>query len=129
MSEITKEELLMMLNVQGKNVEQMTIIAQQLQSLAETNKLIVAKLTNGMASDLKSVKLAVCGSETQEGLVKTCEVIRDSSKKSAIAIGIISLAVIVSLALMNFVHGLTHKNPQTANAVKAVSEAIGDINK
>jgi hypothetical protein len=110
MSEITKEELLLMLDVQGKNVAQMTIVAEQLKSLAETNKTIVAKLTNGMASDLKSVKNAVCGSENETGILKTVKSIQYNSKKSAMYVGFIAGAVAVSLAVMQFVYWVIHKN-------------------
>ncbi len=120
MSEITKEELLLMLDVQGKNVAQMTIVAEQLKSIAETNKTIVAKLTNGMASDLKCVKNTVCGSDTEEGLKKICSTMRDNTKKSAQYVGFIALAVVIALALMQFVHWSTHwgeKKPNSTNTI------------
>lgn len=108
MSEFSKEEFLLMLDVQSKAASQMTIVAEQLRAIAESNKIIVAKLSNGMSSDLKEVKVAILGSESEVGIKKSCENIRDNTKKSAQSVGIISVAVIVALALMQFVHWTSH---------------------
>ena len=73
---ITREEMKAMIDVQVKNTEQMVIIAQRLQTIAEQNENTIGLLRNGLADKIVTGIKEYCG-DKMDGIDKSIKYNKD----------------------------------------------------
>lgn len=76
---MTKEEIRAMIEVQSKNVEQLTIIANHLSNIADRETKIYERLYNGLAKDIASTVLK----EVESTHASLSKIIYDHNKTCA----------------------------------------------
>lgn len=129
-NEVTKEELKAMIEVQSKNVEQLTVIANHLSTIVERENKIYERLYNGLSKEISGAiivmieKLKEEVEETKKGQTTQCAAATTTLKttfaeelsNSSIAkdighvkwfIGIVGVVIIVATVILN---GIGRKN-------------------
>lgn len=127
---VSREELKAMVEVQSKNVEQLTIIANHLANIVDRENKIYERLYNGMAKEIASTVITHVQTlrdlveETKDCQAEQCaaaketiaEVIEEKLSNSTIAkdighvkwfVGIVGVAIIVASVVLN---GMFRKN-------------------
>jgi len=110
MAEITKEDLLLMAEIQSKVATQMENIANSLRTITDTQRDINSRIHDGMTKDIgdsveKSIKsnLSICNT-TCTGLKEIVGKVRDDTFWIKIILGSIALIVTLSVAIQQFIH-------------------------
>ena len=102
---MTREEIRALVDVQSKHTEQMVLVAQRLQTIAELQSKIAEKLSNGVAKDItdavdkmlnvKFQVVACCGGKVDE--------IKDSVTWLKIILGSATLIIIIATVIVNVI--------------------------
>lgn len=103
MTEISKEEMMMFLEVQSKSAAQMQLVAEQLKTISEIQKDIVSRLTNGLSSDIKSTKAMVAE------IKDSSKSVREDIFQTKIIVGACSLVICVAIVVINFIDFVSEK--------------------
>lgn len=122
MSEISKEEMMMFLDVHAKSVAQMQSVVTQLNSIAETNKTIVESLTSdeGVSASLKTVNVICTNIKSDTSKMK------NDIFTSKVILGVVSLTVIVTVVILKFIDYATEGSLNKHKSRQVVHEQIND---
>ena len=117
---ITKEEL-------HAFVESNTKLAVALEKLVGNQTLIInkteellGKFSNGITSDMREVKNAVCGTDVSTGMAKKIGIMDQNAHDIKIVVSMVGTAIVVCVAVMQFLNWSVRK----ADLVKTVEQVV-----
>jgi len=105
---ITKEELMMLVEVQTKTASQMERVVMSLSTIVEDQKKILDKLGDGVVKEIENSMEKSCNKICQEIANLKVDVNESKSKLNwlTIILGSITLIVVISTAVLNFSSGM-----------------------
>ncbi len=146
MSELTKEEFKTLLEIQAKNVEQLTTIANHLTTIVDTQNSIYDRLYNGMAKEISDNVITTvkeCNKHCSEAHLKLENtigampvVVDEKIKNSDISrdikhtkwfIGAVGLIIIVASILVRVMDNREFYNSQTIKEIKKITENLDKL--
>jgi cell division protein FtsL len=105
---ITKEELMMLVEVQTKTAAQMERVVMSLSTIVEDQKKILDKLGNGVVKEIEAYMEKGCNKICQDIAGLKVDISESKNKLNwlTIILGSVTLIVVISTAILNFNSGI-----------------------
>jgi hypothetical protein len=139
MSDLNKDELKLMLEIQSKNVEQLTTIANHLSVIVDAQNSIHDRLYNGMGKEI--AQMVVKHQEDMQSFEKEkeknleekfkenlqhCGIARDI-RHTKWFVGAVGLIIIVSLVVIKVLDGREAASKETTQELKKMSLILDNL--
>jgi hypothetical protein len=139
MSELTKDEFRALLEIQAKNVEQLTTIANHLTTIVDTENSIHDRLHNGMGKEIAQMvvkhqeDMLVFEKEKEKSLeekfqetLEHCHIARDI-RHTKWFVGALGLVIIISLVVIKTLDGRETASKETTQELKKMSLILDNL--